>query len=34
MPFIHKNIRLPGDRYCGTEWYFVTFCCENRESLP
>jgi putative transposase len=26
----HKNIRLPLDRYRGTAWFFVTFCCEHR----
>jgi len=29
----HKNIRLPADRYRGTAWFFVTFCCENRERV-
>jgi putative transposase len=33
MEFRHKNIRLPVDRYVGSEWYFVTFCCENRETV-
>jgi putative transposase len=33
MVFVHKNIRLPADHYRGPEWYFVTFCCENREKI-
>lgn len=33
MEFRHKNIRLSLDRYVGCEWYFVTFCCENRQPL-
>ena len=31
--FRHKNIRLPLDRYVGTAWFFVTFCCENRKKI-
>jgi len=31
--FRHKNIRLPLDRYVGTTWFFVTFCCENRKKI-
>jgi len=31
--FRHKNIRLPLDRYVGTAWFFVTFCCENRNKI-
>jgi putative transposase len=31
--FRHKNIRLPLDRYVGTVWFFVTFCCENRKRI-
>ena len=32
-PFRHKNIRLPLDRYVGTGWFFVTFCCEGRKKI-
>ena len=32
-PFVHKNIRLPLDRYVGTGWFFVTFCCEDRRQV-
>jgi putative transposase len=32
-PFRHKNIRLPLDRYVGTGWFFVTFCCEGRKRI-
>jgi hypothetical protein len=32
-PFRHKNIRLPLDRYPGTGWFFITFCCENRNKI-
>ena len=31
--FIHKNIRLPEDRYRSSEWYFLTFCCESRQKV-
>lgn len=31
--FIHKNIRLPEDRYRSGEWYFLTFCCEGRQNV-
>jgi REP-associated tyrosine transposase len=31
--FLHKNIRLPLDRYVGTGWFFVTFCCEGRKRI-
>ncbi len=29
----HKNIRLPADRYVGTAWFFLTFCCEHRKRI-
>ncbi|HKW62918.1 MAG TPA: transposase [Candidatus Acidoferrum sp.] len=31
--FIHKSIRLPEDRYRSSEWYFITFCCEGRQTV-
>jgi putative transposase len=31
--FRHKNIRLPLDRYVGTGWFFLTFCCEHRRKV-
>jgi REP element-mobilizing transposase RayT len=31
--FRHKNIRLPLDRYVGTAWFFLTFCCEHRKKV-
>ncbi|MCU1239393.1 MAG: transposase [Candidatus Acidoferrum typicum] len=31
--FHHKSIRLPLNRYVGTAWFFVTFCCEHREKI-
>jgi len=33
MEFRHKNIRLPADRYRGSAWFFITFCCENRAEV-
>jgi REP element-mobilizing transposase RayT len=33
MTFHHKNIRLPGDRYVVSDWFFVTVCCANRRKL-
>jgi REP element-mobilizing transposase RayT len=33
IPFRHKTIRLPLDRYVGATWLFFTFCCEHREKI-
>ena len=30
---MHKSIRLPLDRYVGTAWFFLTFCCEHRKQV-
>ena len=31
--FHHKSIRLPLDRYIGTAWFFLTFCCDHRKKI-
>ena len=34
MPeFLHKNIRLPAERYLGQQLYFVTLCFHHRRRL-
>jgi REP-associated tyrosine transposase len=30
---LHKNIRLPKSAYWGTQFYFVTICCNDRDTI-
>jgi hypothetical protein len=31
--FRSQKHQLPLDRYVGTDWFFVTFCCEGRRKV-